>query len=388
MSKVQALKLQNIIIGLIALWLITASVGYFYFPYPHLLTNAKSEFIDSAWKLTSQLADKNLDALIDCTVNHHSCIKKIVNGANLFTINTGDFSPRNAIKFIAILDANNLILQHSDSAFVNQNFIAISHPETVEAEKGIKYIVGRTTDKTLVIAFFKDVIYFGKKIGEVHLALFESSINDLIDKFNMRMAWIGLTPLSILTVIWIIIFLNRMHAKGKAQRSQTFTKGDKIGIYTVIKTIKQTTNAELYLAKDNFGRRFVIKIPSRKISIDLQHTNIVGIKDFYKEKEILVMEYIRGKDLADIIKLAPQLPINQVIFIISKIANGLRYAHTKGSFDQDTDTKGIIHRDIKPGNIMISYEGDVKISDFGIAKDEKDPQTTIHATGTIIVLLC
>jgi serine/threonine protein kinase len=393
-------KRQNIILGLIALWLIAALVGYFYFPGPNMIEKMVSEVLISASKSTDELVEKNISALIDCIADYDICKQKIKTDDNPFDITYPEGAQNfqgilkffiivvdNRIlkqKFIAIVDSDNLILKHTDSAFIGQSFIAVSHIESKETKQGAKYDIGRTTDKTRVIVFSEDMNYFGEKIGKVYLALYESGIDDLIGKFKLLMALIGLAPPSILTVIWIILFLSRIHAKGKAQQSATFAKGDKIGIYTVMETMKQTTNAELYLAKDNFGRLFVIKIPSRKISIDLQHTNIVGIKDFYQEKEILVMEYIRGQDLADIIKLAPKLPINQVIFIISKIANGLRYAHTKGSYDQDADTKGIIHRDIKPGNIMISYEGDVKISDFGIAKDEKDPLTTIHATGTII----
>ena len=90
----------------------------------------------------------------------------------------------------------------------------------------------------------------------------------------------------------------------------------------------------------------------------LNHPNIVQIIDFNKENLILFLEFIDGKTLDIILKEKGKLAIPEALRIISQVLSGLQYAHSKG----------IVHRDIKPGNIFITGEDDVKITDFGIAK--------------------
>jgi tRNA A-37 threonylcarbamoyl transferase component Bud32 len=90
----------------------------------------------------------------------------------------------------------------------------------------------------------------------------------------------------------------------------------------------------------------------------LSHPNIVQIIDFNKENLILFLEYIDGKTLDVILKEKGKFAVPEALRIISKVLSGLQYAHSKG----------IVHRDIKPGNIFITGEDEVKITDFGIAK--------------------
>jgi len=98
------------------------------------------------------------------------------------------------------------------------------------------------------------------------------------------------------------------------------------------------------------------------------HPNIVQIYDYFGHSNVIVMQYVKGKDLRSLLKKTHQgLPVDLTLFVISEIARGLDYAHTKT--DPLTGRPlNIIHRDIKPGNILISYNGQVKIADFGIAK--------------------
>ena len=97
----------------------------------------------------------------------------------------------------------------------------------------------------------------------------------------------------------------------------------------------------------------------------------------------IAMEYVRGKSLRDIIDElraeGRQLPLSHAVDLAIKLCEGLGYAH------QARDIRGhpmnIVHRDINPHNILISYTGDLKLIDFGIAKSE---MTSVHtATGTI-----
>ena len=109
-----------------------------------------------------------------------------------------------------------------------------------------------------------------------------------------------------------------------------------------------------------------------KLAAQLNQANIVQIYELGEIDETLyiTMEYIDGKNLRDLTRSASgrgvHLGVDQCVYIISEALKGLDYAHRK------TDSMGqplnIVHRDISPQNIIISYEGEVKILDFGIAK--------------------
>lgn len=121
-----------------------------------------------------------------------------------------------------------------------------------------------------------------------------------------------------------------------------------------------------------------------KVSVALQHPNIVRIFDFGRIQSgntshwFIVMECVDGKDVRNLLrKLARRkefLPPELAAYIALESCKGLHYAHTK------TDLKGnqfgIVHRDISPSNILISYEGEVKVADFGIAKAESNAYQT------------
>ncbi len=94
----------------------------------------------------------------------------------------------------------------------------------------------------------------------------------------------------------------------------------------------------------------------------LQHENIVHIFDFVKEDGSyrMVMEFVEGIDLFDVLEKVSRLPPTVGAVIGLGVSNALEYAHYRG----------IIHRDIKPSNIIISRKGEVKLMDFGIARDE------------------
>jgi serine/threonine protein kinase len=93
----------------------------------------------------------------------------------------------------------------------------------------------------------------------------------------------------------------------------------------------------------------------------LQHGNIVHIYDFIRDGDgaFIVMEFVEGLDLFDLLHSAGRLPPEVAAAIALQLAEGLEYAHYRG----------IIHRDVKPSNLLISKMGEVKIMDFGIARD-------------------
>ncbi|MEC7946981.1 MAG: serine/threonine-protein kinase [Myxococcota bacterium] len=113
-------------------------------------------------------------------------------------------------------------------------------------------------------------------------------------------------------------------------------------------------------------------IDEAKISVELQHPNIVQVYDFGKigGNYFIAMECIEGKDIKGLLrKLAERrkvLPVEYAACIAHEMCKGLDFAHKKHNLQGDP--LGIIHRDVSPSNILVSYDGNVKVADFGIAK--------------------
>lgn len=165
-----------------------------------------------------------------------------------------------------------------------------------------------------------------------------------------------------------------------------------VGQYYLLDKIAQGGMAEIYkgLAYDLHGikKTVVIKkilpevsadpefvnmlINEAKIAVMLSHGNIAQIYDLGKvgNDYFMVMEHVDGKSLSQIhkrcLKNGHLMPIEYVCYFISEVANGLNYMHRRS--DEQGRNLGIIHRDISPQNVIISYSGTVKIIDFGIAK--------------------
>lgn len=113
-------------------------------------------------------------------------------------------------------------------------------------------------------------------------------------------------------------------------------------------------------------------IGEAKLVADLIHTNIVQTYHLGETRGVyfIAMELIRGVNLEQFAQQLHDkkrvLPRELAIFIVSRVARGLAYAHAKT--DKDGKPLGIVHRDVSLKNIMIAFEGDVKLTDFGIAK--------------------
>lgn len=131
----------------------------------------------------------------------------------------------------------------------------------------------------------------------------------------------------------------------------------------------------LKLIRENFARQKLFLdnfVGEAKLVADLIHTNIVQTYQLGESQGqyFIAMELIRGVNLEQFLQqLAAKhrhLPRDLAVFITSRIARGLAYAHAKT--DTDGHTLGIVHRDVSMKNILIAFEGDVKLTDFGIAK--------------------
>jgi len=155
------------------------------------------------------------------------------------------------------------------------------------------------------------------------------------------------------------------------------SKGQKINDrYEIVKSIGEGGMANVYLANDTILERNVaVKVLRGDLSADdkfirrfereaqsvsnLSHQNIVEVYDVGEEdgEHYIVMEYIEGKTLKQLLKKRESLTLTEVIDIMTQLTDGIAHAHESY----------IIHRDIKPQNIMIEDNGLIKITDFGIA---------------------
>lgn len=108
----------------------------------------------------------------------------------------------------------------------------------------------------------------------------------------------------------------------------------------------------------------------------LSHPHVVAVFDFgaWEDRFFLVMELVEGRSLGDVLAAQESVDPGQVARIAGQAAAGLAAAHRQG----------IVHRDIKPGNLMLDAEGSVKIGDFGIAQFVDDPSTALTTAGQIV----
>jgi serine/threonine protein kinase len=176
-----------------------------------------------------------------------------------------------------------------------------------------------------------------------------------------------------------------------ADRGIAGPKIAKLGRYEVVSELGKGAMGIVYLAKDpaigrlvaiktirggsagdeedtqEFRERFVREAQTAGI---LSHPNIVTIHDIGEDPDTrtsyIAMEYIEGKNIKMLLGEKTKFPFDQVCEIVAEVADALDYAHRKG----------IIHRDVKPANIIITTDGKVKITDFGIAKIASSNLTT------------
>ena len=154
---------------------------------------------------------------------------------------------------------------------------------------------------------------------------------------------------------------------GEGGMSYVYKANDKQLKRTVaIKTLKPN-----YVQQEKFVERFKREAQT---AANLNHPNIVQIFDWgIGDEPFFVMEYIEGNTLTSIIAKRRTISLNDVLFIGAQVSSGLHAAHSKG----------LVHRDIKPGNIMITPEGKVKVTDFGIVSLQNE-ESDITKTGSIL----
>ena len=184
--------------------------------------------------------------------------------------------------------------------------------------------------------------------------------------------------------------------RGEARSESVLLPEDKvsfeqIGKYKLLGKIGQGAMGEVYKAHDPvLGRLVAIKTISKGISSEdvvrqrfqreaqsaaaLNHPNIITVFDFGEEQGIIfmAMELLEGTDLRELIEKRALTKVPEKLGIMEQICDGLAFAHAKG----------VVHRDLKPGNIHILPTGQVKIMDFGLARRSEDAARTSVIMGT------
>ena len=164
--------------------------------------------------------------------------------------------------------------------------------------------------------------------------------------------------------------------KERYEITQLLGEGGMSFVYKAIdkqlqRTVAIKTLKPVYVEQEKFVERFKREAQT---AANLNHPNIVQIFDWgIGDEPFFVMEYIEGSTLTSIISKKKTLSISDILFIGAQVSSGLQAAHSQG----------LVHRDIKPGNIMITPEGKVKVTDFGIVSLQNE-ESDITKTGSIL----
>jgi serine/threonine protein kinase len=172
----------------------------------------------------------------------------------------------------------------------------------------------------------------------------------------------------------------------------TVPAGAQLGRYEIVKHLASGLMAELLLARarglEGFERHFVIKriraeqerdeafiemfLAEARLAATLHHHNIVQVHDIGEDdgKPYFAMEYVHGEDLRRVLgrlfERGEHIPLEHVISIVCSVAGALHHAHE--ALGPDRQPLGVVHRDVTPANILLGYDGNVKVVDFGIAR--------------------
>ena len=176
----------------------------------------------------------------------------------------------------------------------------------------------------------------------------------------------------------------------------TLSPGDKFGDCEVLRLIGSGAMGSVYLVASPDGREYALKVMDPSLirrndgyrrrfvkeaafAMSIHHRNLITVHDAGEDAEkglcYILMDYMSGGSLKDKLAARGALPIAEAVSIASHVAFALEAAHSRG----------VIHRDIKPDNILFADDGMPKLADLGVAKFEDDADATMVSTAGLIV---
>jgi tRNA A-37 threonylcarbamoyl transferase component Bud32 len=178
----------------------------------------------------------------------------------------------------------------------------------------------------------------------------------------------------------------------------------RLGRYEVEHRLAQGGMAELFVARlegvEGFAKRVVVKrvlpelarergfvdmfLYEARLAATLDHQNIVAVHDIGRDDQdqfFFAMDLLHGADLASLLRSQAELPLELVVELVRGACAGLHYAHER--HDADGAALGLVHRDISPHNLFVTFDGCVKLLDFGIAKAVDKIADRATRTGTL-----
>ncbi|MBX7078480.1 MAG: serine/threonine protein kinase [Nannocystaceae bacterium] len=177
-----------------------------------------------------------------------------------------------------------------------------------------------------------------------------------------------------------------------------------MGKYQLLRRLATGGMAELFLARaaamHGFEKLVVLKrilpqhaesddfikmfLTEARLAATLHHPNIVQVYDIGEDQghHFFTMEWVQGQDLRKLVRAARKtgtaIPLEHILHVITGVAAGLDYAHDKTGLDGQA--LGVVHRDVSPSNVLVTYDGAVKLVDFGIAKAAAFQSNTVAGT--------
>ena len=373
---------RNSMVICIIIWLLASVTGYLI-----LNSNVKrlnNDFYQYGLSVTQKLADRIGPSLLE-------------NNILSLNVTMGEVEGSKNLISTSILNYENKFVAHTNSNMINKLFKPIKNEKYIDTIKGVSIKENSLPDNEKTVSFSTTVTFSGINIGKVYLIFSSTHLYSSISKY--KALFVYAIVLSLFLFSAILAAIDRI-SKTKTLKIQKELEGmTRIGPYILQKKIAQGGMAELFLAdyvrEDGFRRIVAVKkilphliensefikmfIREARLAALLQHPNIVQINDFGKFQNVyyIAMEYVRGKNLSEIIALEKNgLAVDQSIFLVLQISAGLQYSHSKRD-DKTGEPLNIVHRDISPQNILVSFQGEVKISDFGISKARSEPSLTL-----------
>lgn len=363
------------------LWIVVMAFGYFY--YGSTVSRLNDSFYQHGVVAAGDLATKSGPFVLE-------------KDELALNVAIKEFENLKDLKVLAVLDHKNMILTHSDPGMINRAFEPFENQKEIKQVENVRITEETYPDKTKLVGFWKSITFANVEIGKAYLSFSAADLAQSIDR--LKFVYSSVMVCATILLAFALFLLDRS-AKAKAQKVlENLQTMNRIGPYILQKKVAQGGMAELYLAdyvrQDGFRRRVVVKkiLPNlaenedfiqmftreARLAALLQHPNIVQIFDYGKidNAYFIAMEYIDGRNLGEILSNVKHgLPIEVAVFILSEICKGLDYSHSRKD-DTTKEPLNIVHRDISPQNMLISCQGEVKISDFGISKARSEPSLT------------